>query len=290
MLKMSDKHSQLARQDLDHRAKERRQLLRGIGGMGAGILLSPLVHLFGCSTDTATGTDAQGTTDAGAGSDAGTGSSTQWATGGTAVMSGSYADPFTVGLGSVCTLYKASTLGPCHALTVERKDISEGGLGLPVRVSLLLVSSTCQPLSGATIEVWHCNPNGLYSGSDASNMCTNNDSAARAGRWFRGIQTADSSGRVDFNTCFPGWYSSRTIHIHFTVRYNGKEFTSQLFFDDSLNNEIIATQPLYKTRGAKDTTNLADKVINESALVGYTFQTQRQSDGALLAWKTLAVV
>lgn len=253
------------------------------------LALAPAVKLLGCSTD-GSGNDTPGTDGGTTGTDGGTTGNGSWATGGTASMSGNYPDPFTAGIGSTCILYKASTLGPCHAATVDRMDISEAQPGLPVRLAFLVVNASCQPVPGATVEVWHTNPSGLYSGSDASNMCTNGDSAARAARWFRGIRTADANGRVDFNTCFPGWYSSRTIHIHFTVRVGGTEYlTSQLFFDDALNDEIIATQPLYSARGAKDTTNANDNVLRQSGLSDFTFQTQKMEDGALLAWKALVI-
>ncbi|MFL5355055.1 protocatechuate 3,4-dioxygenase [Archangium sp.] len=258
----------------------RRALLKTVG---TAVALAPLVSLLGCGGSTGAGTSdsTDGTWE---------GASGTWATGGTASMSGNYADPFTEGLGSTCALYKASTLGPCHALTVERMDLSEGQAGLPVRLAFLVVNASCQPMPGATVELWHANPSGLYSGSDAANMCTNGNAAARAARYFRGIQTADANGRVDFNTCFPGWYSSRSVHIHFTVRVGGTEYlTSQLFFDDALNNEIIASQPLYGTRGAKDTANANDKVIKESSLSNHLFQAKQLEDGALLAWKTLVV-
>jgi hypothetical protein len=104
------------------------------------------------------------------------------------------------------------------------------------------------------------------------------------------VQTTDADGRVDFDTCFPGWYSSRTIHIHFTIRVNDTEYvTSQLVFDDALSDEIVNTQQLYNTRGARDTTNANDTVISAASAPDYSFQTQRMSDGALLAWKTLVI-
>jgi hypothetical protein len=117
-----------------------------------------------------------------------------------------------------------------------------------------------------------------------------NNATALASRWFRGVQTTDANGRAEFDTCFPGWYSSRTIHIHFTIRINETEYaTSQLFFDDALDDEIVATQPLYNARGSRDTTNQNDSVISATAVADYTFQTARMSDGAMLAWKTLIV-
>jgi protocatechuate 3,4-dioxygenase beta subunit len=205
-------------------------------------------------------------------------------------MSGNYTDPFTAGLGTSCALTCAATLGPCYAATLERMDISEGHDGLPVRLAFLVVDESCMPVEGATVDIWHAAPEGLYSGDDASDFCTSGDATARAARWFRGVQTTDSRGRVDFNTCFPGWYSSRTIHIHFTIRIDDTEFvTSQLFFDDALDDEIVNTQPLYDTRGPRDTTNQDDTVIAAGSAADYTFQTARMSDGAMLAWKTLVV-
>jgi protocatechuate 3,4-dioxygenase beta subunit len=280
----------------------RRHLLHGLG---LALTAVPLAQLLACSSsgegDTTSGADG-GTGGAGgakadatsgadaAAENAATRDGAGWATGGTASMSGTYADPFTTGLGSACALTCAATLGPCYAATVERTDISEGHDGLPVRLAFLLVDESCTPIEGATVDIWHVAPEGLYSGDDASDFCTSGDASARAARWFRGVQTSDSKGRVNFDTCFPGWYSSRTIHIHFTVRINGAEYvTSQLFFDDALDDEIVGTQPLYNTRGPRDTTNQTDSVVSASSVADYTFQTARMADGAMLAWKTLVI-
>lgn len=288
----------------------RRQVLRSVGG---ALAIAPLTQLLGCPEDSgqpsgepradAAGVGGQGASQGGvAGANAmansagtaGTGAASdnlgQWATGGTAAMSGDYENPFSAGLGSTCSLLCAATLGPCYAQTLMRKDISEGQSGLPVRLAFLVVDETCKPVPGATVDIWHTSPAGLYSGEDASDMCTFGDAQARAGRWFRGVQTSDDDGRVDFDSCFPGWYSGRTIHIHFTVRVGQTEYlTSQLFFDDSLCDEIVASEPLYDSRGARDTKNSNDNVIGGAAVSDYLFQTKRMDDGAMLAWKTLVV-
>ncbi|RKH59540.1 dioxygenase family protein [Corallococcus llansteffanensis] len=269
-------------QDLLPQVITRRGILRGIGLSLAAVPLGRLLIACGGSeTDGVTGDPDAGTTDPGV-----------WATGGTAAMTAatSYPDPFAAGIGTVCTLTCESTLGPCYATTVERKDISEGHDGLPVRLAFLIVDEACKPIPGATVDIWHAAPEGLYSGEDASDFCTSGDAVARAARWFRGVQTTDANGRADFDTCFPGWYSSRTIHIHFTVRVNGSEFvTSQLFFDDTLNDDIVNTQPLYNTRGARDTTNANDNVVSAESVGNYLFTTQRLADGAMLAAKTLVI-
>ncbi|MCY1023086.1 protocatechuate 3,4-dioxygenase [Pyxidicoccus sp. MSG2] len=286
-----------AKKNLIAEVVTRRKVLRGMGMALAALPLARLVMACGEGTDGPegdTGTDASTdtTADSGTGADAGTGSAGNWATGGTAAMTAaaSYPDPFSSGIGTACTLTCAATLGPCYATTVDRKDISEGHDGLPVRLALLVVDEACKPVPGASVDIWHAAPEGLYSGEDASDFCTSGDATARAARWFRGVQTTDANGRVDFDTCFPGWYSSRTIHIHFTIRVNGNEYvTSQLFFEDSLDDEIVNTQPLYNARGARDTTNSDDTVISADSVADYVFQTERMADGAMLAWKTLVI-
>lgn len=228
-----------------------------------------------------------------AGEDAGApdaGAPDTWATGGTASMDGNYPDPFTGNLGDTCALTCSATLGPCYVSTLERMDISEGQNGLPVRFAFLLVDESCLPIEGATLDIWHTSAGGYYSGEDAPFGCTLGDPAAEMSRWFRGVQTSDASGRVDFNSCFPGWYPGRTIHIHFTVRLKNEEYlTSQLYFDDLLANEIVANEPIYSARGPRDTDNTTDGLISAAAAPDYSFQTARMSDGAMLAWKVLVI-
>jgi protocatechuate 3,4-dioxygenase beta subunit len=275
------------------RANERRLPRRQIlGGLGMALAAAPVAQLLGCGADDA----GAASPDAGAtspdGSAATDGATGGWATGGTAAMTmaASYPNPFASGVGSTCKLTCASTLGPCYATTIMRKDISEGQNGLPVRLAFLVVNEACQPVSGATVDIWHTSPAGLYSGNDASQMCTLGNAQAIASRWFRGVQPTDGQGRADFDTCFPGWYSGRTIHIHFTVRVGSTEYvTSQLFFDDALNDDILNSQALYNDRGQRNTRNSNDNVISAASVAEYSFQTQKMADGALLAWKTLVV-
>jgi protocatechuate 3,4-dioxygenase beta subunit len=248
----------------------RRRLLYSLGLAAAAIPVGQF--LVACGTDGTGGTQNPPGTDA----------DVPWATGGTRAMTAlaAYPDPFSAGMGSACTLL-------CEA---TREDISEGEPGLPVRIAFLVVDETCAPVPNARVDIWHCGPDGLYSGEDASDFCTSGDTRARAARWYRGVQTTDAKGRVNFNTCFPGWYSSRTIHIHFTIRVNDQEFvTSQLVFDDALCDGIVADQPLYDTRGARDTTNATDNVVSAESAPDYSFHTQRMTDGAMLAWKTLVI-
>src|SRR5689334_20681270 len=93
---------------------------RALRAMGIGIATLPLARMVAACGGGA-GDDGTGTPDAappGTGSDAGADASSSgggWASGGTAVMTGDYPDPFTDGGGATCALTCAMTLGPCHS-------------------------------------------------------------------------------------------------------------------------------------------------------------------------------
>lgn len=249
--------------------------------------------LVGCGASTSAGEDggasgADGGTGTGEGGAkaADTGSSA-WAQGGTKSMKGPYADPFPTAVAS-CVLAVAATEGPCtEAADQVRSDISEGYSGLPTRLALKVVDAACNPVVGAKVKIWHTQVTGSYSGDTPNaGMCLK--SAAEATKhYFRGAQTTNQDGRVDFDTCFPGWYRGRAIHIHYTVTANGKSFTSQLVFDQALIQDIFANHPEYAVFGQPDTPNARDNVVGNANLASYLVETKRLPDGALMAAKVL---
>ena len=99
---------------------------------------------------------------------------------------------------------------------VVRSDIraSFAGLsgtadGVPLTIALTIVSkSTCAPIAGRAVYLWHCDRVGRYSlyTSGATNQ-----------NYLRGIQESDSTGKVTFTSIYPGCYSGRWPHIHFEV-------------------------------------------------------------------------
>ena len=213
-----------------------------------------------------------------------------WASGGTAAMvdAASYPDPFTAGAG--CALFEESTRGPCYASSPERRDVSEGVTGLPVRLALQLLDAECAPLAGARLEIWHTRNSGLYS-EGPIDFCTLGDRNAAAATYFRGAQVADAEGKLAFDTCFPGWYPGRAIHIHFQVVLAGGTAAtrvSQLFFDADLIGELFAEHPDYAAFGQPDTPNAADAIFRGVGAAS-VLETQRMSDGAMLAWKSIQV-
>jgi protocatechuate 3,4-dioxygenase beta subunit len=128
--------------------------------------------------------------------------------------------------------------------------VSEGApLQLTMRVSQ--VSDTeCVPLAGALVDIWHCDALGVYSAGDQ--------------KFLRGNKVTDANGTVTFTTIYPGWYRGRAVHIHFKIRADAQatvtdEFTSQLFFDDTLSSQVYAQAP-YAARGLPAMTNADDSI------------------------------
>jgi protocatechuate 3,4-dioxygenase beta subunit len=75
----------------------------------------------------------------------------------------------------------------------------------------------------------------------------------------------NANGGVQFLTIYPGWYSGRTVHIHFTIRTKGTDnqeyqFTSQFFFDDALTDQVFVLEP-YASRGQRNTRNADDNIF-----------------------------
>lgn len=223
-----------------------------------------------------------------------------WATGGTAAMadSQSYPDPF-ADTAAACVLTCTLTQGPCWAPSAPvRQDVSEGEPGLPMRLMFQVLDDACAPITDAEVEIWYCNLDGAYSGEDVENpgMCTGSNEHAAEAYYFRGRGLTDDSGKVTFDGCFPGWYSSRAVHIHFLVRVGDAmgaadtseaSVISQLFFPEDLTAAIYATVEGYTERGQPDTDLGSDTVLGGDDPGSYLVSYAQMTDGALLAWKTL---
>jgi protocatechuate 3,4-dioxygenase beta subunit len=143
-----------------------------------------------------------------------------------------------------------------------RSDPSDGSVqqGIPLHLVIhvygLNENGSCSPLKGAKVDVWHANPQGIY--SDIA------DQGTTGKQFLRGYQLTDNNGTARFTTIYPGWYQGRAIHIHDKVRtLNGSEktleWTSQLYFDNSVNEQVHKQSP-YSKRGTPDMTNEQDGI------------------------------
>jgi len=180
-----------------------------------------------------------------------------------------------------CVLTAALTEGPFFVdEMLNRSDIRAdptSGIvasGVPLQITFKVsrvASGGCTPLTGAYLDVWHCDSVGTYSDVPG---------AGTGKRFLRGYQITDADGRAQFTTIYPGWYAGRAVHIHFKLRlFAGAtktyEFTSQLFFADSLTDTVYALSP-YNSRGTRSTRNSGDGIYNAlptSAKGALTLQT-----------------
>lgn len=177
----------------DLKVLHRRQLLRLTAGVG-------VMSLFACSDDGSaideTGDDTTNTTQ----------------------------DEPTDGV--TCTTIPQETAGPypgdgsngANALVlagIVRSDIrtsvadaSGTADGVPLTVTLTILDSSCSPLAGHAVYIWHCDRAGDYS------MYTGD---AASENYLRGVQETDADGKVTFTSIFPACYSGRWPHIHFEI-------------------------------------------------------------------------
>ena len=134
--------------------------------------------------------------------------------------------------------------------------------GLPLRLQFNVARITggaCAPLTGAMIDVWHCDADGVYSDVRDAGFDT------RGKKFLRGYQLTDAKGIAQFNTIYPGWYEGRAVHIHFKIRTDpassrGREFSSQLYFDEAVTDQVHQHAP-YNRRGRRTTLNDADFIF-----------------------------
>jgi protocatechuate 3,4-dioxygenase beta subunit len=164
---------------------------------------------------------------------------------------------------------------------VNRSDIraSFAGLsgtaqGVPLNIELTIVSvSSCSPLAGYAVYLWHCDREGNYSLYS---------SAAQNQNYLRGVQEANASGLVTFTSIFPGCYAGRWPHIHFEVYRS-------LAAAASVSNKIATSQialPKNACDQAYATTGYGSSVTNLSRV---TLATDGIfSDGASLELATVA--
>lgn len=152
----------------------------------------------------------------------------------------------------LCVVTPEQTEGPYFSdFMLNRSDIrsdpTDGTMrsGIPLALTLrvhAVEGSRCAPLPGAIVDVWHCDAAGTYSDAMDGSFDT------RGKKFLRGYQVTDAGGTTRFTTIYPGSYPGRAVHVHFKVRMKARsgrdaEFTSQLYFPDSINDRVLASAP-----------------------------------------------
>jgi protocatechuate 3,4-dioxygenase beta subunit len=162
-----------------------------------------------------------------------------------------------------------------------RADSATGEVvdGIPLTLTFAvsrLDGSTCHAYPGVYVDVWHCDAEGAYSDVTDPGFDTSGQD------FLRGYQVTDENGLAMFTTIYPGWYDGRTVHIHFKIRSeltddSALEFTSQLFFDDALTDQVYLQQP-YAARGERTLRNEDDGIYGQSEGL-LTLTVSRAGDG-----------
>ena len=128
--------------------------------------------------------------------------------------------------------------------------------------------STVAPYEGAAVYAWHCDREGRYSMYDSEIADEN---------YLRGVQAADSDGRLTFTSIFPGAYQGRWPHIHFEVyktaadaqKGTNKLRTSQIALPEDASNLVYATTGYEQSaRNMSQTPLDSDMVFSD----GYSLQ------------------
>jgi protocatechuate 3,4-dioxygenase beta subunit len=163
--------------------------------------------------------------------------------------------PAGVASGAVkCVLTPEQTEGPFYIENEKvRRNITDGRRGTPLALRATVVdASSCKPIKGAAVDIWHCDAGGVYSGFGQG---------ASSRTFLRGIQRTNASGLALLRTIYPGWYQGRTVHIHVKVHVGGNVVhTGQLYFPDSLTDKVFRKAP-YKSRPGRTTRNSNDFVF-----------------------------
>jgi protocatechuate 3,4-dioxygenase beta subunit len=187
---------------------------------------------------------------------------------------------------AACVLTPEVTSGPYYiANHLFRRNITENQPGLPLALHLKVQhATTCKPIQGANVEIWHANAVGVYSGYGSGSSPRGGPGGGGGGHatptniltFLRGHQVSDAAGQVVFDTIYPGWYRGRAPHIHLKVHVGSAVVhTGQLFFADPTSDAVYRTAH-YKSHGQPDTTDARDSIYKQaggsSALVKLTKQ------------------
>jgi len=186
-----------------------------------------------------------------------------------------------------------STAGPYPNIDpLERRDLRANSRGntslkpgaqLTLRIRVHDIENACAPIPGAVVDIWGADAVGTYAGYAPFNT---------VGQDFcRGYQRTDANGQAEFLTLFPGSYTGRALHIHFSIQSQARNlrpnddgrnlpnvFVAQLYFAASTADEVFASNPIYQ-QGARRTPNEADSIYLSDGGSSYIVTVTKTASG-----------
>jgi protocatechuate 3,4-dioxygenase beta subunit len=136
---------------------------------------------------------------------------------------------------------------------------------VPLTLTLTVVNSntSCTPLSGYAVYIWHCTRDGQYSLYSSSTQNEN---------YLRGVQVTDASAQCKFTTIYPGCYSGLYPHIHFEVYsslamatlYTNRVLTSQMAMPRDAWSSVYSSAMGY----SQSVTNFASSTTSNDNVFG----------------------
>jgi len=201
------------------------------------------------------------------------------------------AESTTAALDDACILTPQSEEGPYYLdPKMVRADVTEGKAGVPLALRLRVIEGgSCTPITGARVDIWHCDARGIYSAFPGQGDSHNIDMTSKT--FLRGTQIADGGGWSTFKTIYPGWYAGRATHIHFKVFLDERTvLTGQTFFPEALNEYIYTNVPDYTKRPQQRLViNANDRVATESDPDHKAYCAVKEERERYVAMLTLAV-
>lgn len=133
------------------------------------------------------------------------------------------------------------------------------GIALQINLKIQTQKAECSPMSGAQVDIWHCDAEGSYSEYGGVRMQEKDYTKVS---FLRGRQTTDENGQVSFISIFPGWYPGRAPHIHVDVLEEGKiVLSTQVAFPEESTAAVYVSRGYH---GKEDTPNESDGVFRNS--------------------------
>lgn len=138
-----------------------------------------------------------------------------------------------------CTPTTTDILGPYYRAGAPFRSniVAPGDTSPAFDIKGIVKDEDCNPLAGATVDIWQADNTGAYDNSSAQYN-------------YRGRMETGADGQYNFRSVKPGWYLNgaqyRPAHIHFRVTKPGfTELITQLYFtgDPYIADDPWASEP-----------------------------------------------